>query len=171
MFRAGLATIQGLLNSIFSFKQYLNSVDQLGDVKMSIRKLSRASRLACLAINSLLFFGSTLDIAFAAATDFSSYQYSCNDIDVAGAILKASCGRINSTYNTTGILIRGIYNNGVLQYTSSPTENSSYQSSCKNIYVIGAYLTATCLRANLTYNTTSIPIRGIYNDDGVLRYS
>ncbi|RCJ16256.1 hypothetical protein A6S26_33585 [Nostoc sp. ATCC 43529] len=138
---------------------------------MFIRKLNRTSRLLCLAINSLLFVGSTLDIAFAGASDYSSYQNSCTNIDVAGALLKATCLTKNSTYKTTGILIRGISNNnGVLTYTSDAAANSSYQSSCKYISVAGNSLTATCLTTNLTYKTTSILIRGIYNNDGVLSY-
>lgn len=138
---------------------------------MSVIKLSRTSRLVCLAINSLLFVGSTFDIAFAAASDYSTYQNSCTDIDVAGALLKATCLTKNSTYKTTGILIRGIYNNnGVLTYISDAAANSTYQSSCKYINVAGNSLTATCLKTDLTYKTTSIQIRGIYNNDGVLSY-
>lgn len=54
---------------------------------------------------------------------------------------------------------------------AGPSSPSSYQSSCRNISVAGATLTASCRRRNGTYNPTSILIRGIYNNDGNLRYS
>ncbi|KAF3883840.1 MULTISPECIES: mannose-binding lectin [Nostocales] len=102
----------------------------------------------------------------------SSYQESCENMSVAGDILTAYCRRMDGTYNHTSILIRGICNdNGVLRYDSDPTTNSSYQESCENITIAGDILTAYCRRMDGTYNYTSIAIRGISNDNGVLRYS
>jgi hypothetical protein len=54
---------------------------------------------------------------------------------------------------------------------STPTgaqQASTFQNSCRNIRVAGNTLSATCLRANLTRNNTSILIRGIDNINGVL---
>ncbi|MEH2394209.1 MAG: hypothetical protein V7K21_21935 [Nostoc sp.] len=58
-----------------------------------------------------------INAAFAAPTDPSSYPAFCRNIGVAGATLTASCRRINGTYNSTSILIKGIYKNGVLRYS------------------------------------------------------
>jgi hypothetical protein len=58
-----------------------------------------------------------------------------------------------------------------LSLLSTPTEAqsvSSFQESCRNIRVAGNTLSATCLRANLTSKDTSILIRGINNNNGVL---
>ncbi|MDZ8222496.1 MULTISPECIES: CVNH domain-containing protein [unclassified Nostoc] len=137
-----------------------------------LAKLSRSPRLMSLAACGAIIATIPINAAFAAPTDLSSYQNSCRNIDVSGATLTASCRRINGTYNSTSILIRGIFNgNGVLLYTSNPRSASSYQNSCRNINVAGATLTASCRRINGTYNSTSILIKGIDNINGVLRYS
>ncbi|WP_166482712.1 CVNH domain-containing protein [Scytonema sp. UIC 10036] len=108
----------------------------------------------------------------AVCTAPSTYQDSCQSISVAGTTLIACCRTMNGTYNDTSIVIRGIYNdNGALRYASDPTTNSTYQDSCENISITGATLTARCRTINGTYNDTSIVIRGIHNDNGVLRYS
>ncbi|MBD2778933.1 CVNH domain-containing protein [Iningainema tapete] len=137
-----------------------------------LAKLSQSPRLITLAACGAIVATIPANPAFAAPTSPSSYQSSCQNIGVSGATLTAQCRRINGTFNNTSILIRGIYNdNGVLRYTSNATAASSYQSSCRNIGVSGATLTAQCRRINGTFNNTSILIRGIYNDNGVLRYS
>ncbi|KAB8331488.1 hypothetical protein SD80_023610 [Scytonema tolypothrichoides VB-61278] len=138
-----------------------------------LAKLSRSPRLMTLAACGAIM--ATIPInppALAAPTDPSSYQNSCQNIGVSGATLTAQCRRRNGTFNNTSILIRGIYNDdGNLRYTSNATAASSYAASCQNIRVSGATLTAQCRRRNGTFNNTSILIRGIYNDNGVLRYS
>ena len=72
------------------------------------------------------------------------------------------------TLAACGAIING---NGVLLYSSNPKSASSYQNSCRRIGVAGATLTASCRRINGTYNSTSILIKGIFNKNGVLRYS
>ncbi|MEH1873297.1 CVNH domain-containing protein [Nostoc sp.] len=135
-------------------------------------KLSCSQRLMTLAACGAIIATIPINAAKAAPTDLSSYQASCRNIDVAGATLTASCRRINGTYNRTSILIRGIFNgNGILLYTSNPRSASSYQASCRNIDVAGATLTASCRRIDGRYRSTSILIKGIYNNNGVLRYS
>jgi Tfp pilus assembly protein FimT len=137
-----------------------------------LAKLSRSPRLMTLAACGAIMATIPINPAFAAPTDPSSYQSSCRNIGASGATLTAQCRRRNGTHNNTSILIRGIYNDdGNLRYTSNATDTSSYQSSCRNIGVSGATLTAQCRRRNGTHNNTSILIRGIYNDDGNLRYS
>ncbi|NMG09192.1 CVNH domain-containing protein [Brasilonema sp. UFV-L1] len=139
-----------------------------------LAKLSRSPRLMTFAACGAIMATIPINPAFAAPTDPSSYQNSCRNIDVSGATLTAQCRRTDGTFNNnTSILIRGIYNdNGVLRYTSNATAASSYAASCRNIGVSGATLTAECRRTDGTFNNnTSILIRGIYNDNGVLRYS
>ena len=137
-----------------------------------LAKLSRSPRLMALAACGAIIATIPINPAFAAPTDPSSYPASCRNIRVTGATLTASCRRINGTYKSTSILIRGIFNgNGVLLYSSNPRAASSYQNSCRRIDVAGATLTASCRRINGTYKSTSILIKGIYNNNGVLRYS
>ncbi|MDF5734642.1 MULTISPECIES: CVNH domain-containing protein [unclassified Nostoc] len=137
-----------------------------------LAKLSQSPRLMTLTVCGAIMATIPINPAFAAPTDPSSYAASCQNIRVTGATLTASCRRVNGTYNSTSILIRGIFNgNGVLLYSSNPRSASSYQNSCRNIGVTGATLTASCRRINGTYNSTSILIKGIYNNNGVLRYS
>ncbi|MEH2006031.1 CVNH domain-containing protein [Nostoc sp.] len=125
-----------------------------------------------LAVCSAMLGTFPLDAAFAGPSSGSSYQNSCRNIGVSRDILTASCRRKNGTYNPTSIPIRGIDNiDGTLKYGSSPTARSSYQNSCRAIGVSGAILLASCRRINGTYNPTSIPIRGIDNIDGTLKYS
>ncbi len=137
-----------------------------------LAKLSTLPSLMSFAACGAIMAAIPVNPAFAAPTSPSTYQSSCNNIRVVGATLTARCRRINGTFNNSSILIRGIYNNnGVLRYTASATAASSYQSSCGNISVTGATLTARCRRINGTFNNSSILIRGIYNNNGVLRYS
>ena len=52
-----------------------------------------------------------------------------------------------------------------------PTSPSSYQSSCENIKITGATLSARCRLVNGSTKSTSILIRGIDNQNGNLTYS
>ena len=52
-----------------------------------------------------------------------------------------------------------------------PTSPSSYQSSCENIKITGATLSARCRLVNGSTKSTSILIRGIENQNGNLIYS
>jgi hypothetical protein len=112
--------------------------------------------------------------ALASPTSPSTFQQSCRNFRLAGATLTAECLRINRTYNTTAILIRGIYNNnGILTYTSNPTAASSYQSSCENIKLSfgNDSLEARCRESDGDYQNSKIKIRGISNSNGNLTYS
>jgi hypothetical protein len=107
---------------------------------------------------------------YAQAQSASSYQRSCNNIQVSGSTLSASCRRVNGSFNDTSILIKGIANNnGVLQFTGMGQE-SSFQNSCSHIGVAGSTLLANCRRMDGSFNRTSILIPGIANINGVLAY-
>jgi hypothetical protein len=100
----------------------------------------------------------------------SSYQNSCSNISIAGATLVATCRRIDGSNNQSSIVLQGIENiDGRLEFTQ-PGQTASFQSSCNNIQVAGATLMATCRRINGSYVDTAIPIPGISNINGVLRY-
>jgi CVNH domain len=106
---------------------------------------------------------------YARAQGASSFQQSCNNIQVSGSTLSASCRRVDGSFNNTSILIRGIANNnGVLQLTG--TGASSFQDSCNNISVAGSTLSASCRRMDGSFNQTSILIPGIANNNGVLTH-
>jgi CVNH domain len=118
--------------------------------------------------------------AMAESTSRSSYQNSCQNIQVDETTLSARCRRVNGGFNTTSIQIRGIENrNGTLTYLSDATDSSNYQNSCRNIQVYKRFLSARCdyrsdrlrQRVNGSSSTTSISIRGIENQNGTLTYS
>ena len=110
--------------------------------------------------------------AVADSTSDSTYQDSCQNIQVSETTLSARCRRINGGSNTTSIQIRGIENqNGNLTYLSDASDASNYQNSCRNIQVSRTFLSARCRQINGGSNTTSIRIRGIENQNGTLNYS
>jgi len=100
----------------------------------------------------------------------SSYQHSCERINVSGATLSAQCKTGQGSNKNTSILIKGISNNdGTLQFVGINIA-SSYQHSCENMSVSGATLTAQCKTKQGINKNTSIPIPGIHNMDGNLTY-
>ncbi len=104
------------------------------------------------------------------AQSASSYQMSCGHIGVAGSTLFAECRRIDGSFSRTSIAIPGVENiNGRLQFNGMGYV-STFQNSCTNIGVAGSTLFANCRRMDGGFNRTSIPIFGIANIDGVLRY-
>lgn len=104
---------------------------------------------------------------YARAQSASSFQQSCNNIQVSGSTLSASCRRVDGSFNNTSILIRGIANNdGRLQVTG--TGPSSFQDSCSDISVAGSTLSANCRKMDGSFNRTSILIPGIANNNGNL---
>ncbi len=71
----------------------------------------------------------------------------------------AACGAILSTIPVNSVF-------------ASPTSISSYQETCKNMFVSGATLGGECkTRSNTYINSRTILIRGIWNDQGVLKYT
>jgi hypothetical protein len=106
----------------------------------------------------------------ASAGSESSFHLSCRHIGVAGKTLYAECRRINGSFKLTALPIAGIENhNGALQLTSM-FQASTYQDSCTDIEVAENILSARCRRIDGGFTRTSIPIPGIENIDGDLRY-
>ena len=106
-------------------------------------------------------------VGYARAQSASTFQQSCNNIQVSGSTLSASCRSVDGSFNNTSILLRGIANNdGRLQLTG--TGQSSFQDSCSDISVAGSTLSANCRKVDGSFNRTSILIPGIANNNGVL---
>ena len=110
------------------------------------------------------------EIDAASAESGNSFHLSCRHIGVAGKTLYAECRRINGAFKLTALPIAGVENhNGALQLTSM-FQASTYQDSCTDIEVAENILSARCRRVDGGFARTSIPIPGIENIDGDLRY-
>jgi hypothetical protein len=73
------------------------------------------------------------------------------------------------SFATCGAILATIPVNPVFAAANSP---SSYQQSCKNMYVSGATLGGQCKTRSGTYiQSPTILIRGIWNNEGVLSYT
>jgi hypothetical protein len=106
----------------------------------------------------------------AAAQSPSAYEPTCRHIGIAGKTLFAECRRADGGYKQTSLPVAGIENaNGALHFTSM-YQASTFQDSCKDIVVAVRTLSATCRRIDGGFARTSIPIPGIENVDGDLRY-
>lgn len=103
---------------------------------------------------------------------YASFQDSCRDISVYGNTLSARCRTERGAYIATSIEVRGITNvNGVLEYLREGRGRSTYQETCNNIRISGATLNARCRREDNSYNSTSIYLRDIVNNNGRLEYN
>jgi CVNH domain/Domain of unknown function (DUF4157) len=101
----------------------------------------------------------------------STYQNSCNNISISGNLLSANCRRNNGQFAQSSVVLKGIENiNGVLTVTSSDRE-ANYHLSCDNITISRNTLGAICKTADQRPNRTSLPLNGIENIDGILKYT
>ena len=139
-----------------------------------LTKLGRLSSLITLAACGAVLPAIKSDIALAGPTSPSTFQTSCQNIKVVsdGGVLTANCRRSNGTLKSTSLSLNGIDNqDGNLAYGPRSTTGASYRSSCQNININGANLSASCRRANGTFKSTSILLLGIDNINGNLTYS
>jgi hypothetical protein len=120
---------------------------------------------------SAIVFAALLSTFGAAnAQSVSTYDASCRHIGVSGKTLFAHCRRIDGAFRQTTLPIAGIENrNGALRFTTM-YQASTFQDSCNDIEVAGKMLSARCRRIDGGFTRTSIPIPGIENIDGDLRY-
>jgi hypothetical protein len=120
---------------------------------------------------SAIVFAALLSTFGAAnAQSVSTYDASCRHIGVAGKTLFADCRRIDGAFRQTTLPIAGIENRiGALRFTTM-YQASTFQDSCNDIEVAGKMLSARCRRIDGGFTRTSIPIPGIENIDGDLRY-
>jgi hypothetical protein len=104
------------------------------------------------------------------AQNNSSYQLTCSNIYVEGAVLHADCRRMDGSFHHTAIAIQGIANiDGVLRFQGFG-QPSSYQATCGDIRVRGDVLLANCRRMDGSWNRSERAIPGIANIDGNLQY-
>jgi hypothetical protein len=70
---------------------------------------------------------------------------------------------------TNSVMILSVVAGGLgLASIPAQAQQASFQSSCTNIAIVGATITATCRRADGTFNQTSIVLSGIANVNGRL---
>lgn len=141
----------------------------IGEGEWAVRTPGRAAPSPRLLYATSLVSVFAVGIGTAAAQSASSFQNSCGNISVSGAILSADCRRQDGSFTRTSIEIPGIANiDGVLQFTG---DQSSFQRSCGDIRVQGDILWAMCRRGDGGYSRSSIEIPDIVNIGGVLQYA
>ena len=115
---------------------------------------------------SFLFSNSS---AFASAP--SSFQQTCNNIQVHGDVLVAECLTRDQQRVYTYIVLNGVENiDGTLEQHST-FKPATFQKSCFDESIQGDVLTATCLTIDQNLKTTSVQLLGIHNIDGQLEYT
>jgi len=134
----------------------------------------------------LLAIGLTSTPARGDTLPAGSYQQTCKNSNASGGTLTAQCKDNNQNYQPTSALtnyqqcIGDIQNlNGQLQCNKGgTTPPGSYQQSCRDIYVNGTTLYATCKTRDGGWSSTPTSlsntnqcIGGVLNIDGVLRCS
>jgi hypothetical protein len=121
-------------------------------------------------ISAIVLLALAAAAAPAYARPASSYVSSCRHIGVVGKTLFAQCRRKNGSFKRTSLPIAGVENHdGALQFTSM-YRASTFQDNCRDIRATAIVLYATCWRDDGSFKATWIPIPGIANVDGELRY-
>jgi hypothetical protein len=129
-----------------------------------------SSRTKPALLATALLLSSAAAVGAEEAATASTYQTSCRHIGGVGRTLFAECRRANGAYKQTDLPIAGIENdNGSLRFTSM-YKASTFQDNCGDIEVAVTILSARCRRIDGGFIKTSIPIPGIVNIDGDLRY-
>lgn len=107
----------------------------------------------------------------ALASQPSSFQQTCDNIQVRGDLLIANCLTRDQRPNFTLLDLKGVENidGNLEQYSSS--QPATFQRTCFDESIQGDVLTATCLTRNQNRKTTSLELLGIENIDGNLRYT
>jgi hypothetical protein len=119
-----------------------------------------------------------------------SYRQTCQNISINGDRLNARCQKVDGGWNNTSIDFRNcqgaeiINDNGNLRCGGRPGGNAGmwrgglppgdYKRTCRDMYIQGNKLYATCQAVNGTWHGTSLTNftqcqRPIVNEDGNLR--
>lgn len=107
----------------------------------------------------------------ALASQPSSFQQTCSNIQVHGDLLVAECLTRDQRPNSTLVGLRGVENiDGTLEQHST-SQAATFEQTCFNESIRGDVLTATCLTRNQNLKTTSLELLGIENIDGDLEYT
>ncbi len=118
-----------------------------------------------------------LFVGFAQLATASTFQNTCSNIGFGygngtDALLKAACLQADGKAVPASLALQGISNqNGKLTQGSGA---SSFQQSCGNIQILvdgpDVTLSAICRTSSGHANETSLPLRGISNNNGALTY-
>lgn len=105
------------------------------------------------------------------ANETSSFQHSCSNFGMTAGLdtLSAQCKKTNGSLQAASLRLRGIHNmDGAL--VNSNRGESSFQRSCKDVFICGTTLMASCRMRNGRFKDASVKIDGIHNMDGQLTY-
>jgi hypothetical protein len=125
-------------------------------------------------LRSLLCGSALLAAAMSPALAQNSFQNTCSEFHFAysGAnpTLQAVCLKTDGAPNATSLTLQGIQNdNGILKQGTGP---SAFQKSCGSIQILvdgpDVTLAALCKTVSGQYNSTSLPLNNINNDNGKL---
>jgi CVNH domain len=125
-------------------------------------------------LRNLLCGGALLAAAMSPALAQSSFPYTCSEAHFAysggNAALQAVCLKEDGSPNATSLTLQGISNeNGVLKQGSGP---STFQKSCGTIQIFidgpDVTLSAECRTRSGQFNSTSLPLNNISNNNGNL---
>ncbi len=100
----------------------------------------------------------------------SSFQYSCEEVSVVDATVRARCkNRQNKLVDASLVLQRITNLQGNLTLGAASTD-SSFQRSCGSSIMCGSLLRSRCGKGDGTHVQTSLRVNGIHNMDGRLTY-
>ena len=126
---------------------------------------------------SVLYLSAVLAALFmSSANAASSFQYTCSNIGFsyvnADATLQAVCLRSDGTPHSSTLVLKGISNqNGKLVQGGG---SSTFQQSCGSIEILVAggsvKLAAMCRTRSGSFNSTTLALNGISNNNGTLTY-
>jgi hypothetical protein len=125
-------------------------------------------------LRNLLCGGALLAATMSPALAQNSFQNTCSQFQFAysGAnpTLQAVCLKSDGTPNATSLTLQGIQNeNGVLKQGSGA---SAFQKSCGSIQILvdgpDVTLAALCKTTSGQFNSTSLSLNNINNDNGKL---
>ncbi len=137
--------------------------------KMIKSFLNRA--INCIAVIVFVAVSFLFSNSSALASAPSSFQQTCDNIQVHGDLLVAECLTRDQRPNLTFLDLRGVENiDGTLEQHST-SQPATFQKSCFNESIEGDVLTATCLTRNQQEKRTSLELLGIENIDGNLMYT
>jgi hypothetical protein len=106
------------------------------------------------------------------ANALPNYQETCSNITISGNVLSASCKTRANKSKSTSLTLQGIQNiNGRLMFSGSHWKISDYQLSCNSIRIRGYIINANCKTNDAKFNSTSITLYGIENNNGNLKYT
>ncbi|NMG18834.1 CVNH domain-containing protein [Brasilonema bromeliae] len=84
--------------------------------------------------------------------------------------LQATCRKFGSEPNSTSIHLKQIENDNGQLRINAISEESTFQKTCYNMKVEGSRLFADCEKRNREKVLSSLELKGIFNENGMLKY-